>query len=203
MRRSVQPPKRVARPPIALGGKIAHVPHESALARMRHDGMARSCRLSRQDRKTFDRVPSPSQISRELGERDFSRSPIDSFSHCPHINTRLVHISRVVGSAATEPISSRNCEHFLEGLISSIASTRLRRWGGSAARESRAVWIGERLHSGRALQQCGQLTLPAKSTHSSENAHRQLWFLSFVRHTERLHLPVPRSEPCRMAERPT
>ena len=97
MRRSVQPPKRVARPPLALGGKIAHVPHESALARMRHAGMARSCRLSRQDRKTFDRVPSPSQISRELGERDFSRSPIDSFSHCPHINTRLVHISRVVG----------------------------------------------------------------------------------------------------------
>ena len=43
---------------------------------------------------------------------------LDSFSHLPHIKTRLVHISRVVGSTATtiEPSSSRNCEHFLEGV---------------------------------------------------------------------------------------
>jgi hypothetical protein len=41
-----------------------------------------------------------------------------------------------------------------------------------------------------------------RSTLRSKARH-QLRFLSFVRSTDRFHLPLSRSEPCRMAERPT
>ena len=38
------------------------------------------------------------------------------------------------------------------------------------------------------------------SAHSSENAHHQPRFSLFVRRTEHFHLPLTRSEPCRMVE---
>src|SRR5207245_8959107 len=68
------------------------------------------------------------------------------------------------------------------------------RAAGAPARTASASWIDER----GAAQAAGQQrpTLRRK-------AHDQLRFLSFVRGTDRFHLPLSRSAPCRMAGRQT
>src|SRR5215472_14773441 len=120
------------------------------------------------------------------------RSPrpavLDSFSHFSHIKYTVgSYISRVVlqvptTTTTTEVISSRNCEHFLRGGFVSIASTRIRCWGSSAARENRVylmVWV-----------QSGPQGFDGASAHSSENAYHKPWFSFFVRRTEHFHMPL-------------
>ena len=107
---------------------------------------------------------------------------LDSFSHFPHISTRLVHIlSRVVGRCA-ELISSGNCEHSPPRGFVSIASTRIRCWGGSAASENRVYlidWVQSRPQG-----------FNCASAYSSENAYHKPWFSFFVRRTEHFRLPL-------------
>src|SRR5258708_23674437 len=76
-----------------------------------------------------------------------------------------------------------------------FASTRIRYWVGSAASESRVC-----PHGLMNAVRSGPRDFNRASAHSSENAHHQPWFSFFVRRTEHFHLPLPRSEPCRMAE---
>src|SRR2546430_1576569 len=79
----------------------------------------------------------------------------------------------------------------------SIASTRIRCCGASAASENRVyLMIDERgAEQPTRLHLCvGTLVRECTS---------QPWFSFFVRRTERFHLPLPRSEPCSMAEKRT
>src|ERR1700704_4311075 len=104
-----------------------------------------------------------------------------------------VACSRAGTATATEPISSRICVHFFRGALSPLLVQEFA--VGSARPPVRAAPAsGARRAMG--LQQCVGLLF-------KENAHHQLWLFSFVRSTERFHMPLPRSEPCRMAERQT
>ena len=72
---------------------------------------------------------------------------LDSFSHFPHINTRLVHIyiacSRQVPATAAELISSGNCEHFLRGALSLLpAQEFVVGVARPPARTASTSWIG-------------------------------------------------------------
>jgi hypothetical protein len=85
-------------------------------------------------------LSSQSRLNIDLGHlevlclgRDGLPAVLDSFSHFPHINGRFIYRVYSAGTAtAAEPISSRNCEHFPRGALSSIASTGIRCCGGSA-----------------------------------------------------------------------
>ena len=102
---------------------------------------------------------------------------LDSFSRHPHISTRLVHII-----ACSRQVPPRRLNQSAPEILS-ISSEGL----------YLHCQYKNSLLGPTGLQQCvGSLF--------RENAHHQLWFFSFVRRTERLHLPLPRSEPCRMAE---
>src|SRR5215813_1346576 len=75
---------------------------------------------------------------------------LDSFSHFPHINTQLVHIyiacSRQVPARRPNQLAPEIVSISSEGLVS-IASTRIRCRGGSAASENRVYlmdWVQSR-----------------------------------------------------------
>jgi hypothetical protein len=107
-------------------------------------------------------------------------------------------VARGRRGTAIEPISSRNCEHFLRGALSLLPVQEfvvgVARPPATTASTS---WIDERgAEQATGLQLCvGSLV--------RECTHHQPWFSLFVRRTEHFHLPLPRSEPCRMAERRT
>src|SRR5215472_2628400 len=126
---------------------------------------------------------------------------LDSFSHFPHINTRLVHIyiacSRQVPARRPNQSAPEIVSISSEGLVS-IASTRIRCWGGSAASENRVYlmdWVQSRpqgftvhrLCVGSLVRECisQALVLVLRAPHGAFSP------------------ATTRSEPCRMAERRT
>jgi len=113
--------------------------------------------------------------------------PVGSYIACSSVGT----------ATATEPISSRNCEHFPEGLClyCQYKNSLLRRLGRQ--REPRLP------HGLMNAVQSSPQGFTCASAHSSENAHHQPWFSFLVRRMEHFHLPLPRSEPCTMAEKRT
>ena len=143
-------------------------------------------------------LSSQSRLNIDLGHlevlclgRDGLPAVLDSFSHFPHINGRFIYRVYSAGTAtAAEPISSRNCEHFPRGALSSIAQYR----------NSLLRWLGT---SENGLMNAVQSRPHRTSAHPSENAHYQPRFSFFVRRTEHFPLPLQRSELCRMAERRT
>src|SRR5262249_5703742 len=85
---------------------------------------------------------------------------------------------------ATEPISSRNCEHFLRGACLYCQH-----------KNSLSGWLGRqrepRLPHGLGAEQAtGLHGASAASAHSSENAYHKPWFSFFARRAKHFHLPL-------------
>jgi hypothetical protein len=121
---------------------------------------------------------------------------LDSFSHFPHVSTRLVHIacSRQVPPRRLNQLAPEIVSTSPEGLClyCEYKNSLLVRLG----RQREPSLPHGLMH---AVQSSPQ-GFTCASAHSSEKADYQPWFSLFVRRTEHFHLPLTRSEPCRMAE---
>ena len=112
---------------------------------------------------------------------------LDSFSHFPHINIRLVHIlcSRQVPARRPNQLAPEIVSISSEGLCLYCQH-----------KNSLLGWLGRqrepRLPHGLGAEQATglQLCIGCASAHSSENAYHKAWLSFFVRRTEHFHLPL-------------
>jgi hypothetical protein len=123
---------------------------------------------------------------------------LDSFSHVPHVKTLLVQYiarSRQAPPRRLNQLAPEIVSTSPEGLClyCEYKNSLLVRLGRQ--REPRLP------HGLMHAVQSSPQGFTCASAHSS--AHHQPWFSFFVRRTEHFHLPLPRSEPCGMAEKRT